>query len=164
VYKPGGVCRLYSRYSGESRRPCRPQECDSTYAGKIEAVANLAQNKDYKTKIKIFPVQIRITGQSKTLLPGLTVSCKIIVSEIDSVLFIPLESLFKEQGIEYVYLKSGSGFKRRDIKTGAINTDFAIVTEGVEENDEIALSNPFLKKEEVMEKAANGNKKTTEPR
>jgi len=71
---------------------------DSTYAGKIEAVANLAQNKDYKTKIKIFPVQIRITGQSKTLLPGLTVSCKIIVSEIDSVLYIPLESLFKEQG------------------------------------------------------------------
>jgi multidrug efflux pump subunit AcrA (membrane-fusion protein) len=137
---------------------------DSTYAGKVEAVANLAQNKDYKSKIKIFPVQIRITGQSKTLLPGLTVSCKIIVSEIDSVLFIPLESLFKEQGIEYVYLKSGSGFKRRDIKTGAVNTDFAIVTEGVEENDEIALSNPFLKKEEEMEKSANGNKKTTEPR
>lgn len=137
---------------------------DSTYAGKVEAVANLAQNKDYKTKIKIFPIQIRITGQSKTLLPGLTVSCKIIVSEIDSVLFIPLESLFKEQGIEYVYLKSGSGFKRRDIKTGAINTDFAIVTEGVEENDEIALSNPFLKKEEVIEKSANGSKKTTQPR
>jgi len=137
---------------------------DSTYAGKVEAVANLAQNKDYKTKIKIFPVQIRITGQSKTLLPGLTVSCKIIVSEIDSVLFIPLESLFKDQGIDYVYVKSGSGFKRRDIKTGAINTDFAIVTEGVEENDEIALSNPFLKKEEVTEMSANGNKKTTEPR
>jgi HlyD family secretion protein len=137
---------------------------DSIYAGKVEAVANLAQNKDYKTKIKIFPVQIRITGQSKTLLPGLTVSCKIIVSEIDSVLFIPLESLFKDQGIEYVFVKSGSGFKRRDIKTGAINTDFAIVTEGVEENDEIALSNPFLKKEEVTEKSANGNKKTTEPR
>lgn len=137
---------------------------DSTYAGKVEAVANLAQNKDYKTKIKIFPIQIRIIGQSKTLLPGLTVSCKIIVSEIDSVLFIPLESLFKEQGIEYVYLKSGSGFKRRDIKTGAINTDFAIVTEGVEENDEIALSNPFLKKEEVIEKSANGSKKTTQPR
>jgi HlyD family secretion protein len=128
---------------------------DSIFNGKVEAVANLAQNKDNKTKIKIFPVQIRISGQSKTLLPGLTVSCKIIVSEIPDVLYIPLESLFNEQGIDYVYLKSGSGFKRRDVKTGAINTDYAIVTEGIEENDQVALSNPFLKKEEM--KAANAS-------
>lgn len=134
---------------------------DSVYAGKIESVANLAQNKDYKSKIKIFPVQIRIVGQSKTLLPGLTVSCKIIVSEVPDVIYIPLEALFNEQNISYVYLKSGSGFKRRDIKTGAVNSDYAIVTEGLEENDMIALSNPFLKKEEVKEKKNGENNKTT---
>jgi len=137
---------------------------DSTYTGKVEAVANLAQNKDYKSKIKIFPVQIRIEGQSKTLLPGLTVSCKIIVSEIPDVLIIPLESLFTEQGLEYVYLKSGSGFKRQDIKTGGINSDYAIVTSGLNENDIIALSDPFLKNLEVTTKKDNGNNNTSGPR
>jgi HlyD family secretion protein len=137
---------------------------DSAYTGKVELVANLAQNLDYRSKIKIFPVQIRIDGQSKTLLPGLTISCKILVSEIPGVLFIPLESLFNEQGIDYVYIKSGSGFKRRNIKTGAINTDYAIVTEGLEENDLIALSNPFLNKEEVLEKQPGGNNGTAGPR
>jgi HlyD family secretion protein len=137
---------------------------DSAYIGKVESVANLAQNKDYRSKIKIFPVQIRIEGQSKTLLPGLTVSCKIIVSEIPGVLYIPLESLFREQGVDYVYIKSGSGFKRRDIKTGAINTDFAVVSEGLAENEEVALSNPFLKKEDVAVKKENGNNKTAGPR
>jgi HlyD family secretion protein len=127
-------------------------------------VANLAQNKDYKSKIKIFPVQIRISGQSKTLLPGLTVSCRIIVSEIPGVLYIPLESLFREQGLEYVYVKSGSGFKRRDIKTGAINTDFAIVKEGLEEKDVVALSDPFLKKEEIKVKNEGGSKITAGPK
>ncbi len=130
---------------------------DSAYTGKVEAIANLAQNLDYKTKIKIFPVQIAIEGQSKTLLPGLTVSCKIIVSEIPDVLFIPLEALFNEQGIDYVYVKSGAGFKRRDIKTGAINADYAVVEEGLAENDMIALSNPFLNKEEVIEKNTANN-------
>ncbi len=125
---------------------------DSSYSGKIESVANLAQNKDYKSKIKIFPVKIRIAEQSKKLLPGLTVSCKIIVSEIPDILYIPLESLFREAETEFVYLKSGSGFKRKEIKTGAINTDFAVVTEGLNEKDVIALSNPFLRKEEVKEK------------
>jgi len=130
---------------------------DSIYSAKVESVANLAQNKDYKSKIKIFPVQLSISGQNKKLLPGLTVSCRIIVSEIPDVLFIPLESLFRDQGMEFVYLKSGSGFRRHDIKTGAINTDFAIITEGLSENDIIALSDPFLNKEEV--KTKNGSEK-----
>ncbi|MCU0457031.1 MAG: efflux RND transporter periplasmic adaptor subunit [Bacteroidales bacterium] len=121
---------------------------DSVYTGKVESVANLAQTKDYRSKIKIFPVRISIEGHSRTLLPGLTVSCKIIVSEIPDVLYIPLESLFREQGMDYVYVKSGAGFKRRDIKTGSVNTDYAIVEEGLEENDEIALSNPFIDKNE----------------
>jgi HlyD family secretion protein len=132
---------------------------DSIYSAKVESVANLAQNKDYKSKIKIFPVQISISGQNKKLLPGLTVSCRIIVSEIPDVLFIPLESLFKDQGMEFVYLKTGSGFRRHDIKAGAINTDFAIITEGLSENDIIALSDPFLNKEEV--KTKNGSEKKT---
>ena len=125
---------------------------DSVYTATVESVANLAQNKDYKSKIKIFPVQISISGESKNLLPGLTVSCRIIVSEIPDVLFIPLEALFRDQATEYVYLKSGSGFKRNEIKTGAINTDFVIITEGLSEDDLIALSDPFLNKEEVMGK------------
>ena len=137
---------------------------DSVYTAKVESVANLAQNKDYKSKIKIFPVKISITGQSKKLLPGLSVSCRIIVSEIPGVLFIPLESLFKDQISEYVYLRSGKGFKRRDIKTGAINTDFAIVKDGLEENETIALSDPFLKKEEVKKMNVNGSNKTTASR
>jgi HlyD family secretion protein len=132
---------------------------DSLYTGTVESVANLAQNLDYKSKIKIFPVQIRINGQSRILLPGLTVSCTIIVNEIQDALFIPLEALFNEQGTDYVFLKSGSGFKRREIKTGAINTDFAIVTEGLDENDQIALSDPFLNKEEIREKATSQSNK-----
>jgi HlyD family secretion protein len=137
---------------------------DSLFAGKVESVANLAQNKDYKSKIKIFPVQIRISGQSKKLLPGLSVSCKIIVNEIPDVLFIPLESLFREQGIDYVWLKSGSGFKRRDVKTGAINTDYAIITGGLEENDAIALADPYLNKEELIEKTGNGKSQPASPK
>lgn len=137
---------------------------DSAYTGKVELVANLAQNLDYRSKIKIFPVMISIDGQSKTLLPGLTISCKILISEIPDVLFIPLESLFNEQGIDYVYIKSGSGFKRRNIKTGAVNSDYAIITEGLEENDLIALSNPFLNKEEVLEKKSDKISGTAAPR
>jgi HlyD family secretion protein len=137
---------------------------DSIYSAKVESVANLAQNKDYKSKIKIFPVQISISGQSKKLLPGLTVSCKIIVSEIPDVLYIPIESLFRDQMTQYVYLKSGSGFKRNEIRTGSVNTDFVVITEGLNENDQIALSDPFLNKNEVKGKTMSTNKQPSASR
>jgi hypothetical protein len=127
------------------------------YSGKVESVANLAQNKDFKSKIKVFPIQIMIENSTKNLLPGLTVSCKIKINEIPDVLYIPLEAIFKEQGNEFVYVKNSSGFERRDVKIGSINTDFAVVKEGLAENEEIALSDPFLNK---IEK--NGNKTTND--
>lgn len=125
---------------------------DTTFSGKVISVAYLAQNKDSKSKIKIFPVQIKIEGKSGNLLPGLTVSCKIKISEITGVLYIPLEAVFKDQANEFVYVRTTSGFKRKNIIIGAVNTDFAIVKNGLEENEELALTDPFLNKEESKEK------------
>lgn len=133
---------------------------DTTFSGKVIEVANLAQNKDSKTRIKVFPVQIKIEGRSGNLLPGLTVSCKIKISEITGVLYIPIESIFKDQGNEFVYVKTTSGFKRKDVKIGAVNTDFAIVIDGLAENEELALTDPFLNKDEdKSKKETNSNGK-----
>jgi len=128
---------------------------DTTYSGGVITVANLAQNKDYKSKIKIFPVQIRIDGRPANLLPGLTVSCKIRIREIPDVLFVPVEAVIKAQGIEYVYIKSGSGYKRQEVKVGATNTDYAIIMEGLSDNTEIALADPFVNKQETQSVSKN---------
>ena len=125
---------------------------DTVFSGKVIAIANLAQNKDSKSKIKIFPVKIAINNKSVSLLPGLTVSCKIKIKEMKGVLYVPVDAIFKEQGNEFVYVKNTSGFKRKDIKIGAVNTDFVVVNAGLEENEELALTDPYLNKEEVKEK------------
>jgi HlyD family secretion protein len=122
---------------------------DSIFHGKVITVANLAQNKDSKSKIKIFPVQISIDGKSKSLLPGLTVSCKVIIREINDVLYLPLDAIFKDQLNDFVYVRAGSGFKKVPVKIGSANSDFAIVLEGLQENDELALADPYLNKEDT---------------
>ncbi len=121
---------------------------DTSYIAEITSVANLAQKKDYNSMVKVFPVTLKIHGKPENLLPGLTVSCKITISEIPDVLYIPLEAIFRELDLEFVYLNTVSGFERRNVKTGASNTDFVIITEGLKEGDEIALADPFLNKEE----------------
>lgn len=121
---------------------------DTIFSGKVIAIANLAQNKDSKSKIKIFPVKILIDNKTISLLPGLTVSCKIKINELKGVLYVPIEAIFKDQGNEFVYIKSTSGFKRKDIKIGSVNTDFVVVKDGLDENEELALTDPYLNKEE----------------
>jgi hypothetical protein len=76
------------------------------------------------------------------------VSCKIILNELNDVLFIPVEAVFKEGGKEYVYIKSGSGFKRKEIVPGTSSTDYVVVMEGLEENEEVALTDPFINQQE----------------
>ena len=123
---------------------------DTTYTGEITQVANLAQPKEYKSKIKVFPVRILIDGINKKLLPGLTVSCTILVNEIKDVLFIPIECVFDDSGNTYVYVIDKSGYRRQDIKTAQENADFIVVKDGLNEGDEIALTDPYFNKQENL--------------
>ena len=123
---------------------------DSTFTGYVATVANLAQNKDDKSKIKVFPVEIVINEANKNLLPGLTVSCRIIVDEISNVKYIPLEALHIQGDKSYVYKKTVTGYDKVEVQTGRTNSDYVIIESGLDKGDKIALIDPTTleKKEE----------------
>lgn len=127
---------------------------DTSYTGEITWMANLAQKKDWNSNIKVFPVGISVPASDKNLMPGLTVSCRIRISEQPDALLVPLDAVFQDENGEFVYIKTVSGFRRRDIKVARYNSDYACIEEGLDENEEIALSDPFLKK---MEETENGS-------
>ena len=127
---------------------------DLRYEGKVVSIANLAQNKDSNSKIKVFPVVISIQGTSDKLMPGLSASCKIKVREVPDVLYIPIDALFRDQGLEFVYVKTNTGYRRQDVKTGMSNTDYVVITEGLKGDEELALMNPFIEKKNGSGKTA----------
>ena len=116
---------------------------DSIFTGSVNSIANLAINKDRSSKIKVFPVEILLNETNKNLLPGLTVSCRIILDEIEDVLYIPLDALHIEGDKNYVYKKRGNSYDKVEIETDKNNTDYIVVVDGLKEGDEIALINPF---------------------
>lgn len=115
---------------------------DSTFTGYVATVANLAQNKDNKSNIKVFPIEIIINEYNKNLLPGLTVSCRIIVDEISDVNYIPLEALHVEGDKSYVYRKSINNYDKVEVQTGPTNSDYVIIESGLEKGDKVALIDP----------------------
>ena len=123
---------------------------DSTFTGYVSTIANLAQNKDNKSSIKVFPVEIVINEYNKNLLPGLTVSCRIIVDEVPDVLYIPLEALHIEGDKSFVHKKTVGGYEKVEVQTGRTNSDYVIIESGLDKDDRVALIDPATleKKEE----------------
>ena len=124
---------------------------DSLYVGEVMTVANLAVNKTYDSKIKVFPVDVLITSavnQSKDkapdLMPGMTVSCRILVDEIPDVDYIPQAAVFTRGDEDYVYVKSGKGWREQTVQLGQRNTDYVIVLDGLDRDDKLAISDPTL--------------------
>lgn len=115
---------------------------DSTFTGYVSTVANLAQNKDNRSDIKVFPVEIIIDQYNKNLLPGLTVSCRIIVDEIPDVKYIPLEALHVEGDKSYVFKKHVGGYDKVEVRVGRSNSDYVIIESGLGKNDRVALIDP----------------------
>ncbi|MDA3930265.1 MAG: HlyD family efflux transporter periplasmic adaptor subunit [Prolixibacteraceae bacterium] len=127
---------------------------DSIYDAEVIAVANLAVNKDRDSKIKVFPVDILIKTTSENLLPGLTVSCRIIVDQIDDVMYLPIEAVHSTPDNDFVYLQTKTGFIKQEVELGQSNTDFIIIKTGLDVKNNVALINPFIEDEE---QTANSN-------
>lgn len=125
---------------------------DSIFTGTVTTVANLAQNKDNRSKIKVFPVEIVIDQYNKNLLPGLTVSCRIIVDEINDVCYVPLEALHVEGDKSYVYKKTVTGYDKVQVQTGPTNSDYVIIESGLDEGDKVALVDPAIVETEKEKK------------
>ena len=128
---------------------------DSTFTGRVIHVANLAVNKDNNSNIKVFPVEILLDQANKNLLPGLTVSCRVVIDEIENVQYIPLEALHTEGNIKYVYRRKGGEYERVEVQTGLTNSDYVIITEGLKRNDHVALIDP-TKLEEEQKQTSEG--------
>ena len=124
---------------------------DSVYNGVVTSVANLAVNKDGSSKIKVFPIEIDIREQSEKLLPGLTVSCRIIFGKVENALLLPVDAVQSEGGQMFVYRKTGAGFEKVPVETAERNKVYIVISSGLEIGDKVALTNPFATEEKKEE-------------
>jgi multidrug efflux pump subunit AcrA (membrane-fusion protein) len=115
---------------------------DTSFAGTVTDIAALARNKERDSKVKVFDVTVVLSETDEILMPGMTVSCEIIIDEYRDVLYIPLDAVFHKQNKLIAFIRSGDEFKPREISTGAENDDFVVVTDGLNPGDEVAMTDP----------------------
>jgi RND family efflux transporter MFP subunit len=109
--------------------------------GTVASVANVGEQRP-NTDAKVFEVKVTIVGADTTLRPGMTTGNSIQTYTTDNVLFVPLEAVNSEDGVPFVYKRTGGGVEKQEVVTGALNDDEVIIVKGLEEDDQVMLSPP----------------------
>jgi HlyD family secretion protein len=89
-----------------------------------------------------YKVTVEIQHQDKVkLLPGLSASLTIITSDIEDILYVPIEAICEVNGDECVdiLLEDGSSEKRL-VQTGIFNYDFIEIKSGLSQGDIVIIS------------------------
>lgn len=75
------------------------------------------------------------------LLYGLSASLDITTSSSENVLYVPVQSVFEEDGKSYVSIPNEDGsIDKREVTTGVLNYDFIEIKSGLNERDIILIS------------------------
>jgi len=129
---------------------------DREFAGTVKSVGTIGQQNDRSSTIKTFEVVIDIKGTDPVLKPGMTTSNEVVMATLADTLFIPLEAVFEKDGKPIVYKMFGSSARPLEVGTGTKNSNYIVVSGGLEGGDKVALRDPTQKTKESGSQQKSG--------
>ena len=108
--------------------------------GRIETIGTLA--KDSKEGPPRFLVRIVLDDVDEHLRPGMTAKVIVQTGEYENAIRIPVEAVFFEDDRAFCYLSTALGRKKTYITLGQSDGDYVVVTDGIEDGEEIMLHRP----------------------
>jgi HlyD family secretion protein len=109
--------------------------------GEVISVANIGQPMP-KSDAKVFEVKIKVIGDVSDLKPAMTTSNIIRTGFFEDTLFIPSETVFENDSLQFVYLENNGTVIKQVVDLGDENENYILVRKGLNENDKLLLSIP----------------------
>lgn len=114
---------------------------EKKFTGKVIEVANIGEQLQ-SSNAKVYEVRIVVNEFDSILRPAMTTKNKILTSVVDSVLFIPIEAIFNNDSVAFVYKRNGGSVSKQQVIVGQSNENEIILKEGLSEGDEVLLVPP----------------------
>ena len=92
--------------------------------------------------LKFLRYRILVNEFDSILRPAMTTKNTIETAVIDNVMFIPIEALFSNDTISYVFLKDGRSAKKQQVIAGQSNENEIIIKAGLKADDEVLMNTP----------------------
>ena len=114
-----------------------------SYPALVKRVDSVAQRPVRGSPVQYFGVTLQIDGlEIGAAKPGQRLQALLELERLDGVLVVPRQALFDSDGLQWVYVDTGRSFERRDVELGSLSAGLAVVEDGLEEGDIVALDEP----------------------
>ncbi len=121
--------------------------------GKITKIATLAVDKGAgdapfwmrkeASGVKAFEVVAEIDPNDYPLRPGMTSKTQVLIEKFSNVIYIPREAVITSGSHQYVFVANPrGGFERKEVKTGKGDSNYVIITSGLNGNEKVFLRDP----------------------
>jgi multidrug efflux pump subunit AcrA (membrane-fusion protein) len=114
---------------------------EKKFTGKVIEVANIGEQLQ-NSNAKVYEVRIVVNEFDSILRPAMTTKNKILTSVVDGVLFIPIEAIFNNDSVAFVYKKEGGSVTKQQVIVGQSNENEIIVNAGLKAEDAVLLVPP----------------------
>lgn len=111
------------------------------FTGKVTEVANIGEQIQ-SSNAKVFEVKILVNEFDSILRPAMTTKNTIVTATVENVMYTPMESVFSDDSITYVFLKKGGRTIKQQVIVGLSNENDIIIRTGVEPDQELYLTQP----------------------
>ncbi len=127
-------------------QPCRvgvDAYPDADFKGRVSFIGALATRRTRQAGgEKYFQVTIALQGSDNRLRPGMTARTTILTGEVHNALALPVQAIFEDNGVPFVYRRQGRSFRRVQVTVGRRNEDFAEILSGLAAGDRVSLFKP----------------------
>ncbi|MGD9789683.1 MAG: HlyD family efflux transporter periplasmic adaptor subunit [Phycisphaerales bacterium] len=115
------------------------------FSGTVESIGVLAETggwrdpnrRDYTVKIAL-----DTADQGQQLKPSMRAEANIILGSVENALTIPVQAIFQEGAVRFVYLRKGVKFARQPIKLGRRSDTHAEILAGLSTSDAVLIREP----------------------
>ncbi len=94
----------------------------------------------FSEKVRAFTVVFSIQGSDPRLLPDLSAALDITLESQANAIVIPRQSVGHDASGNFVMVKSGLGFQKREVQLGGMNDTEAVVRSGIHKGDVIEIT------------------------
>lgn len=114
-------------------------------AGRVISIGSLAKGGGARDSfVKELPIRIKLEQVDPRVIPDLSVSAEIIVSQEENVTVAPLAAVYRDgpRNPAYVFVLDSSGWTRREVELGRASHLNVAVRQGLKSGDVVALDRP----------------------
>jgi HlyD family secretion protein len=108
-----------------------------SFSATLDELAPLGHTGEFSDKVRTFTAVFTLHGNNPKLMPDLSTAVDIHLQDVKNAIVIPRQSVERENGQDYVWLKTGMGFEKHLVKTGAQSDLETVIDSGLNAGDVI---------------------------